>query len=153
MAPLFDDYIIRLKNLHNRYKLSQTVMGLFRALGEHRRGYDPDALGRLMRMSPGMRKACTDTISQLAKAMQKDLSPSTIAECTELIQNCTDMLAMASKLTCLHDLPITYKSPVGYHQQRQFQPLSSWGPSSQAPVYLDNNTHLQWLSTIPNHLN
>lgn len=105
MAPLLDDYTIRLRNLHKRYKLSQTVMGLFKALGEHRRGYDPDALGRLMRMSPGMRKACTDTISQLAKVMQNDQSHSTVAECTELIQNCTEMLALASKLACLYCSP------------------------------------------------
>lgn len=72
-------------------------MNLFGALGEQQRGYDPDALGRLMRMSPGMRKACTDTISQLAMVMQKNQDPSTISECTELIRSCTEMLALASK--------------------------------------------------------
>lgn len=75
-------------------------MTLFGALGEQQRGYDPDALGRLMRMSPGMRKACTDTISQLAMVMQKNQDPSTITECTELIKSCTEMLALASRLIC-----------------------------------------------------
>lgn len=97
MAPL-NNYTVQLKNLHKQYKLSQSVMSLFKALDEHRRGFDPDALGRLMRMSPGMRKACTDTISQLAKVMQKKQDPSTVAECTELIQNCTEILALASEL-------------------------------------------------------
>lgn len=97
MAPL-DGYTIQLKNLHKRYKLSQSVLNLFKALDEHRSGYDPDTLSRLMRMSPGMRKACTDTISQLAKVMQKKKDPSTVTECTELIQNCTEILALASEL-------------------------------------------------------
>lgn len=73
-------------------------MTLFGALGEQQRGYDSDALGRLMRMSPGMRKACTDTIAQLAMVMQKNQDPSIICECTELIKSCTEMLALASKL-------------------------------------------------------
>lgn len=99
MAPPLDAYMIRMKNLHKRYSLPSSVMTLFTALGEQQRGYDPDALGRLMRMSPGMRKACTDTISQLAMVMQRNQASSTIAECTELIKSCTEMLALASKLT------------------------------------------------------
>lgn len=97
MAPPLDAYMIRMKNLHNRYSLPSSAMTLFGALGEQQRGYDPDALGRLMRMSPGMRKACTDTISQLAMVMQRNQDSSTIAECTELIKCCTEMLALASK--------------------------------------------------------
>lgn len=97
MTPPLDDYMVRMKNLHSRYCLPASVMTLFGALGEQQRGYDPDALGRLMRMSPGMRKACTDTISQLAMVMQKNQDPSTISECTELIKSCTEMLALASK--------------------------------------------------------
>lgn len=93
-----DSYTVQLKNLHKRYKLSQNILSLFKALDEHRSGFDSEALGRLMRMSPGKRKACTDTISQLAKVMQKNQDPSTVAECTELIQNCTEILALASEL-------------------------------------------------------
>lgn len=96
-APPLDDYIVRMKGLHTRYSLPSTVMILFKALGEKQRGYDPDGLGRIMRMSPGMRKACTDSISQMAMVMLKNQDPSTIAECTELIQSCTQMLALASK--------------------------------------------------------
>lgn len=97
MAPL-DDYSIQIRNWHKRYKLSETVMGLFKTLGEHNRGVgDPGALGRLMRMSPGMRKALTDTISQLAKTMHKKADPFTLSECTELIQGCTEILSFASK--------------------------------------------------------
>lgn len=96
MAPL-DSYTIQLKNLHKRYKLSQSILNLFRALDDHRSGSDPEALGRLMRMSPGKRKACTDTIAQLARVMQKKQEPSTVAECTEIIQNCAELLALASE--------------------------------------------------------
>lgn len=90
--------MVRMKNLHQRYSLPASVMTLFRALGEQQRGYDPDSLGRLMRMSVGMRKACTDTIYQLAMVMQKNQDPDTVLECTELIRSCTEMLDLASKM-------------------------------------------------------
>lgn len=121
MAPL-DGYTIQLKNLHKRYKLSQSVLNLFKALDEHRSGYDPDTLSRLMRMSPGMRKACTDTISQLAKVMQKKKDPSTVTECTELIQNCTEILALASELkpsVALSPTPVRNLSHPSQAQKRR----------------------------------
>lgn len=96
MAVL-DYYTIQLKNLHKRYKLTQSVLNLFKALDDYRSGIDPDALPRLIRISPGMRKACTDTISQLAKVMQNKQDSSSVADCTELIQNCTEILALASE--------------------------------------------------------
>lgn len=97
MAPPLDEYIVKLNNWHKRYKLSDSIMNLFETLGHHRRGNDRDALGRLMRTSPRSRKACTDTISQLAKIMAKNPNPVTISECTELIQACTEILNSGSK--------------------------------------------------------
>ncbi|KAF3770120.1 hypothetical protein M406DRAFT_224830, partial [Cryphonectria parasitica EP155] len=89
-------YTIQMRNLHKRYNLSPEIMALFRKMGDHHHGYeDPDALGRLMRMSLNARKTCTDTISHLAKAMQKKCDQSTISECTELIQGCTELLSLA----------------------------------------------------------
>lgn len=119
MAPL-DSYTIQVKNLHKRYKLSQSVLNLFKALDEHRSGYEPDTLSKLMRMSPGMRKACTDTISQLAKVMQKKKDPSTVTECTEIIQNCTEILALASELTPSSFLPPPYATtPISSRVQKR----------------------------------
>lgn len=99
MEPKLDEYIIQMRNLHRRYGLSKNVMQLFKAFGEHHRGTSsPEALGRWLRSSPLMRKACTDTISSLAKEIQKNPTPDCIAECGELISSCTDMLNLASEL-------------------------------------------------------
>ncbi|KAJ0118472.1 hypothetical protein J7T55_009255 [Diaporthe amygdali] len=98
MAPKLDEYIIQMRNLHKRYGLSKNVMQLFKAFGEHHRGASsPEALGRWLRSSPLMRKACTDTISSLAKEIQKNPTPDCIAECGELISSCTEMLNLANE--------------------------------------------------------
>lgn len=100
VPPRLDSYSMRMRNLHSRYGLSKNVTELFIALDNHRLGVqDSDALGRTLRMSSHMRILCTDTIASLAEAMQKNPTPDCISECTELIKGCTDMLALASKLT------------------------------------------------------
>ncbi|ROW14399.1 hypothetical protein VPNG_03978 [Cytospora leucostoma] len=97
-AHRMDAYSLQMRNLHRRYNLSKGALQLFTALDEHRNGpKDPDALARMLRMSPHMRQACTDTISSLAEAMQKQPTPDCIRECTELITCCTDMLALANQ--------------------------------------------------------
>lgn len=97
MGPPLDDYTLKMRNLHQRYGLSENVLELFKAYGEHHRGVQPpDALGRLLRTSTLMR-ACTDTITSLTTAMQKNSTPECIGECSEIITCCTDMLIIASK--------------------------------------------------------
>lgn len=98
MAPRLDDYVLRMRNLHKRYDLSKNVLELFRAYGEHHRGTkSPEELGRWLRTSPLLRRACTDTISSLAAAMQKNPTHECITECGEIITCCTEMLNLASK--------------------------------------------------------
>lgn len=97
MGPPLDDYILKMRNLHVKYGLSETVLQLFRAYGEHHRGVEsPDVLGRRLRTSM-FRKACTDTITSLAAAMQKKPTAECIAECTEIITCCSEMLNHASE--------------------------------------------------------
>lgn len=97
-----DIYTIQMKNLHKRYGLSKNMMLLLTELDTHRYGTkDPEALGRWLRMNLRMRKACTDTITSLAEAMQKNPTPDCVAECTSLITCCADMLKLASKSVVL----------------------------------------------------
>jgi hypothetical protein len=42
-------------------------------------------------------RTCTDTISSLAVAMQENPTPECIAECSEIITCCTEMLNIASE--------------------------------------------------------
>ena len=59
-------YIQRLKCLHTRYKLSENAIRLLKALDDHHTGAaQDDALGRLVRLSPSMRKATTETIAKV----------------------------------------------------------------------------------------
>lgn len=97
MGPPLDDFTLKMRNLHQRYGLSEHALELFRAYGEHHRGIqDPDALGRRLRTSAFMR-ACTDTITLLTTAMQKNPTPECITECSEVITCCTEMLNLASE--------------------------------------------------------
>lgn len=97
MSPPLDDYILKMRNLHQRYGLSENVLELFRAYGEHHRGTaPPEALGRRLRTS-NLTRACTDTITSLAVAMQKNPTPECIAECSEIINCCSEMLNLASE--------------------------------------------------------
>ncbi|KAK7733945.1 hypothetical protein SLS53_008097 [Cytospora paraplurivora] len=112
-----DAYSIQMRNLHRRYNLSKNALRLFTALDEHRNSpRDPDALARLLRMSPHMRQACTDTISLLAGAMLKTPTPECIRECTELITCCTDMLALANQPNKEKSFPIM-RLPVELRQR------------------------------------
>lgn len=100
MAPTLDDTILKMRNLHQRYSLSKNVLELFRAYGEHCRGAEPpSALGRRLRTSTLLR-TCTDTISSLTVAIQKNPTADCIAECSEIITCCTEMLNFASEF-CL----------------------------------------------------
>lgn len=97
MIPPLDDRVLQERNLHERYQLSDDVLDLFRAYGEHHRGVEPpEALGRRLRTSMHMR-TCTYTISSLALAMQKNPTPECMAECNEIIACCTQMLNIASE--------------------------------------------------------
>lgn len=97
MGPPLDDYTLKMRNLHRRYGLSDNVLELFKAYGEYHRGVESaDALGRRLRTSTLM-KACTDTITSLATAMQKNPTHECITECSEIITCCSEMLNLASE--------------------------------------------------------
>jgi len=64
--PAKSFYVQRLKCLHTRYKLSDNAIRLLKALDDHHTGAaQDDALGRLVRLSPNMRKAATETIAKV----------------------------------------------------------------------------------------
>lgn len=105
MYPPLDDRVLQERSLHERYQLSDNVVGLFRVYGEHHRGLEPpEALGRRLRTSTLMR-TCTDTISFLAVAMQKNPAPECMAECSEIIACCTEMLNIANESNQCKVLP------------------------------------------------
>lgn len=89
---------VTVKGLGKKYKLSEPFMVLLERLWDHQNGAsDPSALGRLMRLSEHMRTICTDTVAQLAQAIQTNPDTASIRECTSLISKCTELLAMASE--------------------------------------------------------
>lgn len=112
MGPPLDDYTLKMRNLHKRYGLSDSALELFKAYGEHHRGiHAHDELGRRFRTS-SLWKTCTDTITSLTTAMQKDPSPECITECSEIITCCSEMLNLASEFTLTLDHVFT--SPLNF---------------------------------------
>lgn len=87
-------YVAKMKNLPARYGISRNMQSLLRSLDDHHTGaIDDQQLGRVVRMSPNMRKAVTETIAKLASIMEKE--PAEIKDCLALIKNCTEILAAA----------------------------------------------------------
>lgn len=112
MGPPLDDYTLKMRNLHKRYGLSDSALELFKAYGEHHRGiHAHDELGRRFRTS-SLWKTCTDTITSLTTAMQKDPSPECITECSEIITCCSEMLNLASEFILTLDHVFT--SPLNF---------------------------------------
>ncbi|PSR94458.1 hypothetical protein BD289DRAFT_472520 [Coniella lustricola] len=98
MACRLDEYDINLLQLQEKYDLSDNVVSLMRKLEDCKRGVcDPDAVGRIVRVSQEMRKACTDTLSQLAWYIKPESDGPTVKECRSLIINCADLLEMANE--------------------------------------------------------
>lgn len=103
MGPPLDDYTLKMRNLHKRYGLSDSVLELFKAYGEHHRGiHAPDELGRRLRTST-LLKTCTDTITSLTMAMRKNPTPECITECSDIITCCSEILDLASKFVLTLD--------------------------------------------------
>ncbi|KAK3340905.1 hypothetical protein B0H65DRAFT_275711 [Neurospora tetraspora] len=91
-------------NLHARYGLSDNAKKLLRAHDHWRMGgLERDQLGRLVRMSPDMRKSITDTITKCAEIMRK--KPAEVKNCIDIIQACTEILDAADKPPDLEGFP------------------------------------------------
>jgi len=83
-------------NLHKKYGLSQNAKKLLQAHDDWKLGrIDQDELGRIVRMSPNLRKAIIDTITKVNNAMKKKPEESKI--CCEIIQACTEILNALGK--------------------------------------------------------
>lgn len=93
-APTF--YAQQMLNLHNKYGLSNNAKTLLRALDDYKFGrIDQKELGRIVRLSNNMRKAITDTIKKCAQIM--GTKPAEVKHCVEIIQSCTEILAVAGE--------------------------------------------------------
>jgi hypothetical protein len=90
-------YAAQTLDLYKKYKLSENAKSLLKALDDYQFGrIDEAELGRLVRLSPNMRKAITETIARCAKVMGE--KPAEMKNCIEIIQNCTVILSIAGTM-------------------------------------------------------
>jgi hypothetical protein len=105
-------------NIHTKYGLSSNAKTLLKALDDHNFGrIDRTELGRIVRLSSNMRKAITATIKKCAEIM--GTKPGEVKYCVEIIQSCTEILAIAGKkpsqtLNNTPPPPNTYTHPPGF---------------------------------------
>ena len=93
-------YAAATQRLHKRLDLNRNAEALLRAHDEFKLGKsDRDTLGRMVRGSPGNRRAIADTIDQLAEAIVKH--PEDSANCLKLIHIYTEILKIAGTLFSL----------------------------------------------------
>ena len=88
--------VLKMMNIPARFGLSANVAKMLRQLDDYHMGHiSEDELGKMVRLSPQMRKSITETISKCAGIMEK--KPEEVKYCVAIIQSCTEILTAAGK--------------------------------------------------------
>lgn len=88
---------LKMMNVPARFGLSANVLQMFHQLDDYHMGLiSEDELGKMVRLSPQMRKSITETIAKCAGIMEK--KPEEMKTCVAVIQNCTEILTAAGRL-------------------------------------------------------
>ena len=99
MDSLPSFYAQQLLNFPARYSLSTNAVNLLRAHDEWKTGrIETCELGRIVRMSPNMRKAITETITRCAELIGRSKNTDDDSNLVKIITACTEMLTAAGKL-------------------------------------------------------